>query len=254
MHERAQQVGQLAPVQAVGLRRVDRELAGVEHVDVGEDPVAAIVGRRRLGHGALDAAGPHAFGVDRDHAGKVLGRDRAEIAGFLEIAEPDERHVGGLEHGRVDHVAPGLRPPPEQHGQRHVGRLAAGRGLTVVEVHVAVDEDEPGVGVAIAHPRRRADLQRAAPAEHDERAVVIERVGRGAPHRAREIEHRVRPDDAGRRIALGRAEEHVEVAEVARAERIDDARIAQHARRAHGAHRFADAVDRHTEERHAGHE
>lgn len=69
-----------------------------------------------------------------------------------------------------------------------------------------------------------------------------------------EVEHGVRTHDAGPGVALGRSEDHVEVAEIACAERLDDARAAEHARHAHRAHGFADAVDRDTEERDAAHD
>ena len=115
-----------------------------------------------------------------------------------------------------------------------------------------VEEDEPRVGISITHSGHRADLQGAAAPEHDELALVVDRIGGGAD-RSCEVEHGIRPHDAGHRVSLGRTEEHVEVAEVAGTERLDDACLAKHAGGSHGAHGLADAVDRHAEDRDAAH-
>ena len=53
----------------------------------------------------------------------------------------------------------------EQRADRHVGRLARGRGPAVVRVDVPVDVDDADPADHVARPRDRAHDQRAAPAQ-----------------------------------------------------------------------------------------
>ena len=189
------------------------------------------------------AAGPSRripVGVDEGQTRDRVGVWVAVGEGFRQIARAEQGHVRGL-RGAAGRLHPCVGSATQHHGDRHVGRLAGGRGLAVVEIEMAVEVRQPDPAERPASAREGAGQQRAATAHHEDRRAPGGEVGDGVGDATGCVQHVVDGDHAGGGIADVAADPHVEIAGIGRPRVV---RARQRAERRGGVLRAARATHR----------
>ncbi len=204
---------------------------------------------------AFDACSD-AFAVGRDRVDVQMGQpidrvgiDHAVGERLHEIPIAEDRGIGRRDRGTVAGVDPWLRSQAQRHGHRHVRRFSRGRGDAVVEIEVAVEVGETHTPEGIARARERPGEFRTTAARQERLLVAFDRrPHRGADGRGRG-QHVGGRDDPGLRVAAFATDAHVQVIEVARADRRREAQGTERRRRQFRSARPAHRVGRDTDER-----